>query len=163
MARPKKTSQQNKQVPQQRPSSNEVAQQQEPQIMQIEAPAHQISSTFEGPIPPPALLREYNQILPGAAERIIAMAENEGRHRQALENKAVDANIEAQKEQLSINKQQVTSTFRSDTLGQTFGFLISAGCIVGSIVSGLHNLTALSLALAAIPSAAIVKAFLNKN
>lgn len=163
MAKPRKPAQNNKQVQQHQPQRSEVAPQPDPQVMQVEPPSHQISSSFEGPIPPPALLREYDNILPGAAERIIAMAENEGRHRQALENKAVEANIEAQKEQLSINKQQVTSAFRSDTIGQTFGFILSAGCVVGSISAGMNDLTALSLALAAIPSAAIVKAFLNKD
>ncbi len=30
--------------------------------------------TFEGPLPPPSALREYEDIFPGAAERILAMA-----------------------------------------------------------------------------------------
>ena len=90
------------------------------------------------------------------------MAERESAHRHELEARALNANIQAQQSQLQINDLQVKATFKSDTLGQTYGFLVSAGCVVGSIVAGVYDQTALSLALAAIPSAAIVKAFLNK-
>ncbi len=41
--------------------------------------------SFSGPIPPPAVLREYNEILPGAAERILRSAEIQSTHRQELE------------------------------------------------------------------------------
>lgn len=32
---------------------------------------------YEGPIPPPSVVRAYEEILPGAADRILAMAERE--------------------------------------------------------------------------------------
>ncbi len=37
-----------------------------------------IAASFRGPLPPPAVLREYDQISPGLAEKIIGMAESEG-------------------------------------------------------------------------------------
>lgn len=42
-----------------------------------------------GPIPPPEILQNYDQVLPGAAERILAMAENQSAHRQRLEEKYI--------------------------------------------------------------------------
>lgn len=36
---------------------------------------------YHGPIPPPALLKQYNEIIPNAAERILKMAEGEQSHR----------------------------------------------------------------------------------
>jgi uncharacterized membrane protein len=39
------------------------------------------------------MLREYDTILPGAADRIIAMAEAQSRHRQELESKAIASDI----------------------------------------------------------------------
>lgn len=42
---------------------------------------------FNGPIPPPHLLQEYERILPGAAERIFKMAEQEQQHRHAIISK----------------------------------------------------------------------------
>ncbi|MDE0291964.1 MAG: DUF2335 domain-containing protein [Candidatus Dadabacteria bacterium] len=34
-------------------------------------------SFFSGPLPPPQFLKEYEEILPGSADRIVALAENE--------------------------------------------------------------------------------------
>ena len=36
-----------------------------------------IAQQFSGPIPPPDALAQYNNIVPGAAERILKMAENQ--------------------------------------------------------------------------------------
>jgi uncharacterized membrane protein len=47
------------------------------------------SERFAGPLPPPDLLADYERALPGLAERIVAMAENEGRHRRSLEARLV--------------------------------------------------------------------------
>ena len=48
------------------------------------------SSSFSGPIPPPALLQKYNEIIPNGAERILAMAEKQSAHREYLEKRVVD-------------------------------------------------------------------------
>lgn len=42
-----------------------------------------------GPLPPPADLKAYETILPGAAERILSMAEKQSAHRQGLESRAI--------------------------------------------------------------------------
>ncbi len=46
--------------------------------------------SFSGPIPPPTILKEYNQIIPNGAERIMAMAEAQSEHRRKLESKALN-------------------------------------------------------------------------
>ena len=43
------------------------------------------SMTFQGPIPPPDLLRQYNEIIPDGANRILKMAEAQSAHRIDLE------------------------------------------------------------------------------
>jgi uncharacterized membrane protein len=48
---------------------------------------------FEGPLPHPEVLGQYERISSGAAKRIISMAERQSHHRQALETKIVDSNI----------------------------------------------------------------------
>ena len=40
---------------------------------------------FQGPIPPPQLLREYNEVIPNGADRIVKMAETQSAHRIELE------------------------------------------------------------------------------
>lgn len=44
---------------------------------------------YSGPIPSANELKKYEDVLPGAAERIIAMAENQSRHRQKNGNENV--------------------------------------------------------------------------
>lgn len=39
------------------------------------------SGSFRGPLPPPALFAHYDDVLPGAADRILRMAEAEQAHR----------------------------------------------------------------------------------
>ena len=47
--------------------------------------------TFHGPIPPPAILESYEKLIPGGAERILRMAENQATHRQEIEKIVVKA------------------------------------------------------------------------
>ncbi|MBC7836590.1 DUF2335 domain-containing protein [Acetobacteraceae bacterium] len=46
---------------------------------------------FSGPLPRPDILAGYEKILPGAANRIVSMAENQSAHRHSLENWVVRA------------------------------------------------------------------------
>lgn len=75
-------------------------------VRQVSPPAqHDLSSlivatkteertvTHVGPLPAPDALRDYNAVLPGAAERIIAMAEKEADHRRQIDTKILDAQI----------------------------------------------------------------------
>lgn len=65
-----------------------------------------------GPLPPPAMLVQYNDAVPNAAERIIAMAERQSAHREELEKQVIKANI------------------RSQTMGSIFGFIIGMTAIL---------------------------------
>jgi len=72
------------------PQSGQKAQSQPPQrkaatgeIRQTQATIEQ--SFFAGPLPHPDILGKYDSILPGAADRIIGMAEKQAQHRQAME------------------------------------------------------------------------------
>ena len=50
-------------------------------------------SEFRGPLPPPELLKQYDEVQAGVANRIITMAENQSEHRQILEKKVVSSDI----------------------------------------------------------------------
>lgn len=60
---------------------------------------------YEGPLPHPQLFREYEDILPGAADRIITMAERQQEHRMQLEKIAISGQV------------------KSNGRGQIFGFV----------------------------------------
>lgn len=57
---------------------------------------HQAVS-FSGPLPHPALLAKYNEVIPNGAERIMAMAERQSIHRESLEAQIVAENVASQK------------------------------------------------------------------
>jgi len=46
-------------------------------------------ASFRGPIPPPAILREYNEVIPDGANRILTMAETQSAHRIGLERRVI--------------------------------------------------------------------------
>lgn len=85
-----------------------------------------IHESFIGPLPSPSHLEKYEQILPGAADRIISMAEKQSSHRQDLE------------------KQVIKSDIRNSLLGLIFGFIIGLGGVscgfyliyIGKIIEG---------------------------
>jgi uncharacterized membrane protein len=54
------------------------------------------SVSFSGPLPHPALLAKYNEVIPNGAERIMAMAERQSAHREKLETLVVTGNVKAQ-------------------------------------------------------------------
>jgi uncharacterized membrane protein len=68
-----------------------------------------------GPIPDAEQLEKYDKIQPGAADRIIAMAEKQSAHRQEIEKTVIKAK--------SLNS----------TLGVVFAFLLGAGTIFGGV------------------------------
>ena len=57
-------------------------------IVTIEVRRQMVS--YEGPLPPSAEFGRYNEILPGAAERILAMAEREQEARLAAQKAVID-------------------------------------------------------------------------
>jgi len=74
-----------------------------------------VAAHWQGPLPPPSVLREFDNALPGTAERIVRMAESEVAHRQAHEN-------------------QVLSNIASDTKrGHYIGFAITTMCVAAAV------------------------------
>jgi uncharacterized membrane protein len=52
---------------------------------------------FQGPLPPPEILLQYEQITPGFADRIISSWEKQTLHRQEIENTAIGAQVKNSK------------------------------------------------------------------
>ena len=71
---------------------------------------------YSGPIPPASELAKYETILPGAANRILTMAEKQSQHRQKMENTMLNANIKAEKN------------------GQIFGFIIFSIAVIAGFL-----------------------------
>jgi uncharacterized membrane protein len=90
------------------------------------------ASYFEGPIPPPDILRQFEEIIPGSAARIFDVAMQQSTSRIANQNKIVDANILDRR------------------LGMAFGFIMSCigitgGCVVAALGYGSYGATIVGL------------------
>lgn len=98
---------------------------------------------FRGPLPPPETFGSYDKVLPGAAERILRMAEKQQEHRHSMEMRIVRGEIGA------------------EYLGQLFAFLLGVTGMGGGIylmaigVSGF-GIAAFLAALATLAGAFII-------
>ena len=73
-----------------------------------------IQTSFTGPLPPPSLLKEFNEAIPDGANRIMIMAENQSDHR------------------IDVEKIVITSQQKQSARGQIFGFII---CLLGMLLA----------------------------
>src|SRR5215208_3013591 len=89
-----------------------------------------VLARFEGPLPPPEFIREYNSLVPGAAERILVMAEKQLAHRLQLEKKDLEADTA-----------DAVSARAEARRGQWLGFAIAALTIIGgcTLVAAGHD------------------------
>jgi len=97
---------------------------------------------FQGPLPRPATLKEYEDILSGSADRIITMAEKQQQHRMEMEHAVIHSDIVMER------------------LGLATGFILAVILAIGGIwlVSEGKELTGLIVLVGEI--AALVGAFL---
>jgi len=100
------------------------------------------SSQFSGPLPPPELLKGYNEAFAGCAERVVAMAEAQSRHRQALENRVVNSNC------------------ANETRAQWFAFILALVIIGGGVYllatgKSVQGFSAIILAVASLAGALV--------
>lgn len=97
----------------------EISKESEPELAnseQVKRVIAEVISEFSGPIPPPNIIAGYEEVVPGAADRIIQMAEKQAAHRQSIEQMV--AKVEA----------------RDSLLGILFAFVLGIGSIVACIV-----------------------------
>jgi uncharacterized membrane protein len=103
-----------------------VNQQQRRQIVE----AH-VESIYSGPLPPPDVLIRYNDAVPGAAERILTMAERQSSHRIDLEKAVVDADIKRANRGLAAGI-VVALAFGAGA----FVLILSGHDLVGAVIGG---------------------------
>ena len=121
--------------------------------------ATQAETFFEGPLPPPDTLAQYEKILPGIADRIVKMAESEQQARHAAisqdaQNKAALVNIAAQESAGALSAQK---------LGQLIGLGISVFCVLCAFVCVLLNESSVVIcAFVAVPTASLIGSFMPK-
>ena len=91
-----------------------------------------LSAQYSGPLPLPSSFREYDKVLPGSADRILKMAENEQNGRREWDKAALDG------------------TLKENTRGQYLGAVLSVIFAVVAVILALleRELTASAFAVA---------------
>ena len=86
------------------------------------------------------MLQKYNEVLPGAAERIVSMAESQGNHRRELEARVIESDIKS-----SVRGQWFG--FVLGSLGLTAGFVLGllGRSLAGSVVAGTSLVSLVSV------------------
>ncbi|EDN5320717.1 DUF2335 domain-containing protein [Salmonella enterica] len=102
-----------------------------PEIQQIVVAHH----AFQGPLPPPDLLRGYQDILPDAPERIFQLTEKEFSHRQRMEEKALDGAINRDKRGQLYGLGATIFTVACATMLGLTGHEVLAGTVIGTVVA----------------------------
>ena len=99
----------------------------------------EVSQQFSGPIPPPEILKQYNEVDAGAAGRIIAMAEQEARHRRSMEQSIISHEYKeagtGQKFALFIGSLAIIAGSTISVMGAQWAGIVIGGGGVVSLVS----------------------------
>ena len=86
------------------------------------------TSLFSGPIPPPALMKEYAEIDPDFPRRFFAVADKQLAHDHAIE-----------KDIIASNKEIVLNNQNLEKRGQLFGFILALVGLSGGITASLFG------------------------
>jgi uncharacterized membrane protein len=101
---------------------------------------------WSGPLPPPAALDQFNQIIPNGAERIMAMVEREQAHRISEESAILSA------------------TIKDTARGHWIGLLIASASISGAVWTAyIGSHPTVSIALVGLPLVAIIQSILKNK
>ena len=114
-----------------------------------------IQASWRGPLPPPDILRRYDELLPGAAERILVMSENAQQHEINLEREASDRENKV----LELADKVVSNDASQSRRGQWFAFVIALlGIVIGALLIAIDK-AGFGLAVIFTPLAGLVGVF----
>ncbi len=100
---------------------------------------------WEGPMPPPAVLRGYEQVVPGAAARILEMAEKALTGHVDRDNRLAEAEVDIAK------------------TGQTMAFLLTLIALIASIVFFAKGNEVAGGFLIGLPVVLLIRSFLPSS
>lgn len=92
-----------------------------------------LAQSYQGPIPSPAMLRQYDQALPGLSERLIKAWEEETRHRREME-----------KDEQNLRKTGLTAHIGITQVAQRNAFILALILILGGLAMGYMGHTGLA-------------------
>lgn len=102
----------------------------------------QVTRAMSGPLPSPELLAQYDQVMPGLAERIVSMAEREQVHRHTIDHLEVE-----QPHRLARTGQRLAFGVTAMVLAVATVLAILGHATVAAIIAGLDVVTLAGLFL----------------
>ena len=103
------------------------------------------AALFSGPLPPPGMYREYEEVLPGSANRLMELTEDQQKHRHKWESDALDASISDSRR------------------GQWFGFFLSILAIMAAVILALMGRSMVGALLALVSVSGIAEHLLRRR
>lgn len=117
-----------------------------PKEEQIEFVQMAMQKSFSGPLPPSDDFARYEQVTPGAGDRILKMTEDQAKHRQSLEMKMLKSEV------------------RSTLIGQIMAFIICIIVLIAGIYFVLKGMNGKGFVAIFTPLGFLIGSFLyNKN
>ncbi len=108
---------------------------------------------YQGSIPPPAMLADFDKIIPNGADRIMQMAEKDQQHKMHLETK-----------QLEILDAGVKKEHTETVIGQVCAFVLSVSFVTAGTYLALNGQVGAGLAsIAIVGLGRIVSVFVTRN
>lgn len=104
-------------------------------ILQSRQISTQIVKQYSGPVPSPEILAKFEEIVPGAAAKLVQLALTEAEHRHNIEKKQLDANIEFTREYFKDTKRGMAIALITTTL--VLAIIVLALFLKQSIVAGI--------------------------
>jgi uncharacterized membrane protein len=100
------------------------------------------SASWQGPLPDPSSLREFNEIVPGLAEKIVGEFQAEAAHRRSFEITALKAGV------------------RSDIFARISAFIFSIFALIVAAYCAFLGFPVAAAAIGGVTIAAVVGAFI---
>lgn len=104
-----------------------------------------LTRTVESPLPLASEIEGYEKVLPGSADRILALVEKQSQHRQDCE------------------KRELELAGRNDLIAIIFAFIFAMSVLICSVILILNNHSEAAAILAGCGVGATVAAFLQKR
>jgi uncharacterized membrane protein len=109
-----------------------------------------VTTAFQGPLPPPSLLQEYDSIVPGLAQEIVHWTTSQTAHRQGIEHRA-----------MAIDEKMSTWYVVEVLVGQLFALIIAMTVIAAVVYLSLKGHEIAAGALGTVGFGGIIAAFIT--
>ena len=118
-----------------------------------------VESAWAGPLPPPNDVQVYGNMLPGAADRILTLAEKQQDHNHRLIEKQQEHEHKMEERVISMQETIVDSDVKQSFSGLRFGFAAAVLGILCGTLMGAIGLAWLGGAIAGVPLTYLVGVF----